>query len=317
MTETTEKVEHPSLAAALAAFQAEVPSVRKGNQAVVKTRGRDGGQGGEYKYDYADLTDVTEKVLPALGRQGLSWSCRPTMSITQEGSAFVLEYALRHGPSGEADEGIYPLPDPTKSTPQELGGALTYARRYLLCAVTGVAPGGDDDDAHESEAQGKPASSPPRQQRAPRQDPRRSTPDEPLAAPKATKDWSGLAAQADTYEQLKAVHEDADKLGELGLPVSGDGETVAQMLLRRRGFLKAQAEKAAPVVQRDFVSEARAVTSRALLQALVTEAADAGVPTEVLQQMAQFEEGLPADVVSTGDGWYKPAEGPLAGDTDD
>jgi hypothetical protein len=37
-------------------------------------------------------------------------------------------------------------PPPTRGTPQQIGSALTYARRYILCAVTGVAPGGEDDD---------------------------------------------------------------------------------------------------------------------------------------------------------------------------
>src|SRR6516225_3095444 len=30
---------------------------------------------------------------------------------------------------------------------QQMGGMITYARRYVLCAITGVAPAGDDTDA--------------------------------------------------------------------------------------------------------------------------------------------------------------------------
>lgn len=119
------------LAEALAAFQAEIPSVVKG-----KT-----GDAGSYKYQYADLSDVTEKVLPLLGKHGLSFSAKPTHN---ERGAFVLAYTLRHV-GGESDSGEYPLPN---GNAQQIGSAITYARRYVLCAVTGVAPGGDDDDGH-------------------------------------------------------------------------------------------------------------------------------------------------------------------------
>ena len=36
-------------------------------------------------------------------------------------------------------------------TPQTIGGAITYARRYALLAVTGVAPDDDDDDGQAAE----------------------------------------------------------------------------------------------------------------------------------------------------------------------
>lgn len=117
------------LAKALAAFQAEVPTVAKGNTA----------DAGNYKYKYADLSDVTEKVLPLLGKHGLSFSAKPC--LTEDGR-LVLRYVLRHV-GGESDGGDYPL---SGSNAQALGSAITYARRYALCAVTGVAPGGDDDD---------------------------------------------------------------------------------------------------------------------------------------------------------------------------
>jgi len=136
--DTPAVVEHATLSHALAAFQREVPTIRKGQTA--KVTARDGGS--SYSYDYADLSDVTEKALPLLGKHGLAFVTRPTMG---EGQAFALAYELRHE-SGESIEGVYPLPN--ANTPaQTMGGAITYARRYVLCAVTGIAPGGDDDDA--------------------------------------------------------------------------------------------------------------------------------------------------------------------------
>jgi len=125
--------EPSSLAAALAAFQADLPRVSKASRG---NRGR-----------YADLADVSMKVLPLLAAHGLSWSACPTVT---DGGMFVLRYALRHA-SGESTGGDYPLPAPTEP-PQTLGSAVTYAKRYALCAVTGVAPDDDDDDgAHATE----------------------------------------------------------------------------------------------------------------------------------------------------------------------
>lgn len=128
-------MEHKTLAEALAAFQAEIPTIKKGNTAKVKTK-----TGGEYSYSYADLTDVTEIAFPLLSKHGLAFTASPTIM----GERFVLAYKLIHT-SGEYESGQYPLN--ASGTPQEAGSAITYARRYALTAITGIAPGGDDDDA--------------------------------------------------------------------------------------------------------------------------------------------------------------------------
>lgn len=125
--------DQPNLASALAAFQADLPRIAKSSQG---NRGR-----------YADLADVSNKVLPLLAKQGLSWSACPTVN---DQGMFVLRYTLLHV-SGESTGGDYPLPDPSEP-PQTLGSAVTYSKRYALCAITGVAPDNDDDDgAHATE----------------------------------------------------------------------------------------------------------------------------------------------------------------------
>jgi hypothetical protein len=136
MTETTPEQE---FAAALAAFQVAMPKVAKDNKATVKS------DKGNYSYAYADLTDITEVAAPLLGAQGLSFTSSPT--ITDHG--FVLRYCLLHT-AGHREGGDFPLPDPSKFGAQQIGSWLTYARRYALCAVTGIAPGGDDDDAQKA-----------------------------------------------------------------------------------------------------------------------------------------------------------------------
>lgn len=122
MTETSQ------INAALAAVQSDLPHITKDQTA----------NAGTYRYKYADLADVSLAIMPLLGKHGLSFTSRPTL---HEGR-FVLLYELRHE-SGEQIAGAYPLPD--RGTPQEIGGQITYARRYCLCALTGVAPDEDDD----------------------------------------------------------------------------------------------------------------------------------------------------------------------------
>lgn len=132
---------HTSLAEALAAVQTRLPAIAKGETAKVTSKRT----GEKYTYRYADLSDVSEAILPLLGANGLSWITRPTFNAAGK---FVLAYELLHI-TDQSRTGEYPLPD--GGTPQEIGSAITYARRYCLCSVTGVAPKDDDDDgAHAS-----------------------------------------------------------------------------------------------------------------------------------------------------------------------
>lgn len=130
MTETT------SLAQALAILQTRLPKIEKSQKADVPTK-----NGGSYSYNYADLAQITRLLMPILGDLGLSFIAKPT---TTTDGRFVLAYRLLHT-SGESEDGEYPLP--SGSSPQAIGSAITYARRYCLCAVTGVAPEDDDDGA--------------------------------------------------------------------------------------------------------------------------------------------------------------------------
>ncbi|HZQ33755.1 MAG TPA: ERF family protein [Mycobacterium sp.] len=126
----TDLTPEAAFAEALAAFQAEIPHVGKDLTA----------KAGSYDYQYADLTAITAAGFPLLAGHGLSFTCKPTV---REDGAFVLRYALKHT-AGHEEGGDYPLP--TNGNPQQIGSAITYGRRYCLCAVTGIAPGGEDDD---------------------------------------------------------------------------------------------------------------------------------------------------------------------------
>jgi hypothetical protein len=135
MTETMPS----ALTSALTAVQAELPVVGKDQKATVKS------DKGTYTYTYANLAGVTAAILPILSKHGLAWTTLPTFDA--EGR-FVLHYELRHV-GGEVLTGSYPLPNSTR--PHEVGSAITYARRYTLCAATGVSPEEDDDNASAAE----------------------------------------------------------------------------------------------------------------------------------------------------------------------
>jgi ERF superfamily len=122
-----------SLAAALAELQTKLPRIAKATE----------GQAGPRRYKYADLADISAALLPLLGRMGLSFTAAPTLMEMGGEIKFVLHCLLRYAPSAECDEAFYPL---GTGNPQQLGSAISYARRYALNAMTGLAP---DDDAED------------------------------------------------------------------------------------------------------------------------------------------------------------------------
>lgn len=133
------------LAAALALVQADLPPIIAREVAKVTGETKQG-KPVSYSYKYAGLATVAATILPLLGKHGLSFTTLPTMISGR----FVLRYELLHA-SGQRIGGIYPLNEDIRS-PQAMGSQITYARRYTLCAVTGVAPE-DDDDAAAAEGQ--------------------------------------------------------------------------------------------------------------------------------------------------------------------
>ena len=124
--------EHTSLAAALAAFQAEAPTLYKSEEA----------KAGSFTYKYVDLAAVVEAVRPLMGEHGLSFSSFPC--ITPDGKP-GLRYVLRHV-GGDVESDVMSLML-SKADAQAHGSAITYARRYALCAVLNLVADADDDGA--------------------------------------------------------------------------------------------------------------------------------------------------------------------------
>lgn len=126
------------LAKALIQFQKELPKVGKDKTAKM----------GTYSYTYTDLGTLTHTVLPLLTKNGLSFSAVPRR--TEDG--YELVGVLLHE-SGESLEGALPI---YGRQPQEIGSAITYARRYLLGAMTGVVTEDDDDGQRAVKAERTP-----------------------------------------------------------------------------------------------------------------------------------------------------------------
>jgi hypothetical protein len=135
--------ESTGLLAALRAVQNDAPALPKD-----KTNPH-------FKSKYTGLDTIIEKIGPLLDRHGLVWTALPSGTHEQP----TLSYRLAHVETGEALEGTMPLLL-DKPTAQALGSALTYARRYSLCAVLNLVTDEDDDGNSASSGYGKPAKKP-------------------------------------------------------------------------------------------------------------------------------------------------------------
>jgi hypothetical protein len=98
-----------------------------------------------FKSQYVDLSDGLAAVRECFSKQGLSFI--QGTSVTEAGM-IVLHTRIAHK-SGQWIESDYPVGG--LGRPQEMGSAMTYARRYALFAMVGVA-GEDDDDGNAAQA---------------------------------------------------------------------------------------------------------------------------------------------------------------------
>lgn len=141
------------LATALAKVQANIKPVKKDKTAKIPTK-----SGGSYTYHYADLSSVWDACRELLTSNGLSVVQMP--EAANGGSDIYLSTILMHS-SGEWLSSMLLL-RPTDTTPQALGSAITYARRYALAAMVGiVADEHDDGNAASQPAQQRAAQAQP------------------------------------------------------------------------------------------------------------------------------------------------------------
>ena len=171
-----------------------------------------------FKSKYADLATVRDAVIPALSKYGLAVLQLPC----EAGSAPALTTLLLHK-SGEWIETTLAL-RAQQNTPQGVGSALTYCRRYALQSIAGVAADEDDDGN---------ASAPPKQQRpAPKQQRPAPKPEYPVpvkqpAVEKPAPKNDGIDRTAD--DATRAARD-----AKLGDPMNDSAAILA--LSRRKGW---------------------------------------------------------------------------------
>ena len=130
-----------NLAAALAKAQPELINPEKSLSATIRSEGTGGA---EQTFRYAPLSSGLEIVRKTLGQHEIA--TMQTTSIDQAAGIVSLTTVLAHA-SGEWIASDWPVCTISETaTPHRMGAALTYARRYALFTLVGIA-GEDDLDA--------------------------------------------------------------------------------------------------------------------------------------------------------------------------
>lgn len=111
---------------------------------------------------YANLASVTDAIKEHLVAEGFSW---PQFTSMADGEVTVVTQLRRKGLFISSS---LTMRVGERAGPQDIGSAITYARRYALSAITGVAPEDDDGEsaqkASKQQAKSKPA---PKKERPP------------------------------------------------------------------------------------------------------------------------------------------------------
>lgn len=139
MTTKTDSTQHQNIATALAAAQMEMGKALKS------------ADNPHFRSKYADLASVMDACLPALNKHGIA-VIQPLVE-TELGRSVVTRFI--HS-SGEVLECPVPLIF-GKQDMQGLGSAITYARRYGLMSLAGIAPEDDDGNAAAASVKGNSA----------------------------------------------------------------------------------------------------------------------------------------------------------------
>ena len=125
-----------ALLAAIQKIQAELKPMRKN------------GTNPHFKSRYTTLDEIWEAVKSPIHQNGLVVYC----TIERDGA---LVTHLADIKTGEEMTSSFPIP--TNGTPQVIGSAITYARRYTLCALLEIVANDEDDDG---ELASRPAAKP-------------------------------------------------------------------------------------------------------------------------------------------------------------
>lgn len=142
-----------------------------------------------FKSTYAAFPDIQDIVDPVLSDIGLIYSQHPepndqltTLLIHADSGEFFqstidINPVYEYKEEKDANKQVVWRSEKPYITPQTMGSAITYAKRYALCAILGLKVDDDDDGNAGS---GKATTDEPAQQ---------STPDKPILEPSNKKLW--------------------------------------------------------------------------------------------------------------------------------
>ncbi len=104
-------------------------------------------QAGNRTYKYLNLATILKTIKPVFEKHGLAFSQRVTFDNTGEArqSIGTVETIIF---DNEEQMVACSYPFFVTGDPQQVGSAVTYARRYSLYAVLGIFPDKDDDGAY-------------------------------------------------------------------------------------------------------------------------------------------------------------------------
>jgi hypothetical protein len=98
-----------------------------------------------FKSHYATLDEVWDQAKPLLKEAGLAVYCTTDTAGTG-GEDWALTTHVADIDSREEITAKFPIP--SKASPQQMGSAITYARRYTLCALLQIVTADEDDDGN-------------------------------------------------------------------------------------------------------------------------------------------------------------------------
>lgn len=104
-------------------------------------------QAGNRTYKYLNLATILKTIKPVFEKHGLAFSQRVTFDNAGEARQVIgtVETIIF---DNEEQMVVCSYPFFVTGDPQQVGSAITYARRYSLYAVLGIFPDKDDDGAY-------------------------------------------------------------------------------------------------------------------------------------------------------------------------
>lgn len=142
------------LVAAMAKAQQELENPIRDKKAKIQGKSKDNDKDYNFEYSYSDIADILATCRPILAKHGVALFQLP---LIRNSTMIVVTRLACEDQWIESDYPVCQIGGDHKA----MGSALTYARRYALGAMIGIAPERDDDAASAA----PPSAGQPQQQR--------------------------------------------------------------------------------------------------------------------------------------------------------